>query len=425
LPIQLLSAGNSRSRESALLLILLPSNALPVFMTTDTPLIAFCFAAMACLALAVARNRTGLAGLGGLLVGAGFLSKYFAVLVPLAFGLFVFTHKTPGRHLRKLLALGLGMLPALLFHLHWNYRHCWINFLFNLSSRNAGEDFALWKPLAFLGFQAYLIGPPLGWALARSGARIRAVLRQDTPRLLLFFFVVPVLAFGLSSLRYAQGLHWTFAFYPALALFAGYALARGTMREAIRQTGWLTGIQLGAAIALLAVPLHQVEQASPLARWIPDRKAVALFKNMKAIARPLAELAADHQLATDGYTLAALLGHATRRPVSVLGQAGKFGRQDDFLTDFRLLDGQKIAYFSRGKPNAADLGQFFSSGETRTYEVDGIPYHVFLGQGFNYEAYRKRHLEAIRSRYYQIPEWLPTGGCAFLDRYFPSQFPPP
>ena len=51
----------------------------------------------------------------------------------------------------------------------------------------------------------------------------------------------------------------------------------------------------------------------------------------------------------------------------------------------------------------------------------GAHFHLVRGVGFRYERYRDEVLEAVRSRWYAVPAWLPAGPCYFCDRYFPDR----
>src|SRR2546427_2124164 len=65
--------------------MLLPANVWSVFITTDTPLIFFCFASAFAFWLGIVRRSAGWHTLAGVFLGLAFLSKYFAVLLGLAY----------------------------------------------------------------------------------------------------------------------------------------------------------------------------------------------------------------------------------------------------------------------------------------------------------------------------------------------------
>ena len=102
----------------------------------------------------------------------------------------------------------------------------------------------------------------------------------------------------------------------------------------------------------------------------------------------------------------------------VFGTASSHARHDDILTDFRRLDGRNILVLRKNPPNDADYRPYFASVEYRSMLIGGVTYHVVLGRGFDYGAYRQHVLAPLRERYYAIPWYLPQGRCYFCERYF-------
>jgi len=120
---------------AALAFMLLPANVWAVLITTDTPLILFSVASM----LAFARERFLLAGV---LLGLAFLSKYFAVLLGLAYLVWAVAARRPA-------AFGLAFLGALPFglvNLYWNWQACWCNVMFNAINRHEGAGLSWSTP---------------------------------------------------------------------------------------------------------------------------------------------------------------------------------------------------------------------------------------------------------------------------------------
>ena len=110
---------------AALAVVLVPLNFWNVLTTTDTPLALFSVASM----IAFARQRFFVAGV---LLGLAFLSKYFAVLLGLAYLVWAVAARRPA-------AFGLaflGALPAGLLNLYWNWQACWCNVMFNAVNRH-------------------------------------------------------------------------------------------------------------------------------------------------------------------------------------------------------------------------------------------------------------------------------------------------
>src|SRR5437773_12580754 len=78
-------ADENKALLAALAFMLLPVNVCAVFITTDTPLIFFSFASVLAFWLGVTRKAPAWQALAGVFLGLAFLSKYFAVLLGLAY----------------------------------------------------------------------------------------------------------------------------------------------------------------------------------------------------------------------------------------------------------------------------------------------------------------------------------------------------
>jgi len=132
-----------------------------VFITTDTPLILFSVASM----LAFARTRFLLAGV---LLGLAFLSKYFAVLLGLAYLAWAVMARRP----KAFLLVFAGALPFGLVNLYWNWQACWCNVMFNGINRHEGAGLSWTTPALYAASLAYLAGPLL-WFAWKGRARLR------------------------------------------------------------------------------------------------------------------------------------------------------------------------------------------------------------------------------------------------------------
>ena len=82
-------ADASKAYAAALAFLLLPANVWNVLITTDTPLVLFSFFSALCFAAALRRESQALFAASGAFLGLAFLSKYFAVLLGLAYLAFV------------------------------------------------------------------------------------------------------------------------------------------------------------------------------------------------------------------------------------------------------------------------------------------------------------------------------------------------
>ena len=393
-----LTAWFGREEETAdlagLAVLLVPMNVWNVLVTTDTPLALFSVASL----LAFARQRFLLAGV---LLGLAFLSKYFAVLLGLAYLAWAIAARRPA-------AFGLAFLGALPFglvNLYWNWQACWCNVMFNAINRHEGAEFAVATPVLFGLSLAYLAAPLLWFAW-----KGRERLRDPALAALLYAWLVPLAVFLLLSPVKRIGLHWLVSFIPALIMTVAIALERRALVVTLRWFGAFAVLHAAALIVLLALPLDT---------WKGNRlypRLVLLF-DAPAVLQALGPQLARYRLAAEGYSLAATLTHHAGRNVPVFGAGSSHARHDDIVTDWRRHDGRDFLILRRDPPALDGYRPYFREVEALQFEVRGASFHAVLGRGLDYAAYRAGVLQEVRERWYRIPPWLPVGGCYFFERY--------
>lgn len=395
---------------AALAVLLVPINIWNVIVTPDAPLVLFSIAALLVFARAAEKDSSGLFFASGILLGLAFLSKYFAVLLGLAFLAWAVVSKNP----RSFLLVLLGGLPFGLLNLYWNYDACWCNVMFNAINRHEDDDsgWSFATPALYGASLAYLAGPML-WFAWRGRGRLREAWRRPGERALMLAWLLPLAVFAALSPVKRIGLHWLLSFIPALVLSLALALERRQLERAVR---------VFALIAALHMLLIAVAGALPLETWSESRFYTRLVFPGR-IAQLHDAVASELQgrvLATDSYASAALLEYHLRRPVAVFGRGTSHARQDDIDTDWRGLAGRDLLILRRELPLAQDYVPYFRDVEIRAIPLGGGTYHAILGRGFDYPAYRAGVLADIGKRFYRIPARLPVGRCYFFERYFPA-----
>jgi 4-amino-4-deoxy-L-arabinose transferase-like glycosyltransferase len=383
---------------AGLAVLLVPMNVWNVLITSDTPLAFFALASI----LAFARQRFFFAGV---LLGLAFLSKYFAVLLGLAYLVWALAARRPG-------AFGLAFLGALPFglvNLYWNWQACWCNVMFNAINRHDDAGLSATTPLLYAGALAYLAAPLL-WVAWKERARLRAALPRPEVGIAVAAWLVPLAIFALLSPVKRIGLHWLLAFMPALVLTLALVLERRALVITVR---WFVALAVLHAAAFVALALP------PLETWKDTRlyQRLVLLADPQAVLAPLGPLMARYRLSTEGYAVAALLAYHTRRPVPVFGAGSSHARHDDILTDWRRSEGRDLLVFRREPPDLEAYRPYFREVEARSVEARGTTHYAVLGRGFDYAAYRARVLAVVNQRWYRIPAWLPVGRCYFFERY--------
>ena len=395
---------------AALAVLLVPMNVWNVLVTTDTPLVLFSVASLLVFARAAEKESNGLFLASGVLLGLAFLSKYFAVLLGLAYLVWAITRKNP----QAFLLVFLGGLPFGLLNLYWNYEACWCNVMFNAINRHEDNDsgWSLATPALYAASLAYLAGPLL-WFAWQGRARLRESWRLPGERALLLAWLVPLAVFAALSPVKRIGLHWLLSFLPALVLGMALVLERRQLAASVRVFAALAALHVIPIALITALPPDTWQSTRFYGRLVfPGRVAELL----DAIAPDLP----GKVLAADSYASAALLAYYSRRPVPVFGLGTSHARQDDIDTDWRKHAGRDILILRREPPLPQDYEPYFGSIEVKKVSLAGGSYHAVIGRGFSYPAYRAGVLGPVREHFYRIPPRLPAGRCYFFERYFPQ-----
>jgi len=397
----------------AMLYLISPLNLIMVLVATDTPLIIFSFFSTLALYRAVERSDYRWFIFSGFLLGLAFLSKYFAVLLGIAYGVYLLLIKRSRRNAIGLLLVFLSVLPFAAYSIWWNYQHCWDNILFNLYNRQGGSPAGLDGLLSFIGMLAYLVTPVLLW----YGWRMRRKLWQALcgGGLFIWLWLLPMTLFALLSLNSEIGLHWVMAFYPFLFLALGFVLTADQLRRSNLFMGAFSGLHLILLFVALLLPLNT---------WKFNRTLhhdLVLGEHTDEVWQAIQPLVGDRLLATRNYAYSAILEYETGRHVAVFGEASKHGRQDDILTDFRRLDGKSIAVLFYSERSIPQYRRFFEHVSVHTINVRGSTNTLMIGDGFRYGRYRDEILALVKRQYYRLPWFLPSGACYFYDKYYPQQ----
>ncbi len=408
--------GDSRARFAALLVLLQPADVWNILITTDTPVVILCFLSALAYVQACRRPSWHWPLLAGALLGLAFLGKYFAALLGFAFAAHLLIVRRDRARWGHLVLLTAAALLGPAWNLWWNAEHCWVNILFNFYNRTSKSGFAWQNPLVFLGSLLYLATPWLLWALWRA-RREWVGLRDDTVRAAVWLGGGPLLFFFAISFVKAVGLHWLLAFVPMLAVIAAAVLPVATLGRLARWSALFALLHVVAVIAAMSLPLSLWKGSSLYPGVVMTVRAPAVAA---ALREPLAQCGEGCTLAMEGYSSAAILAYAAERPVAVFGTGSKYGRQDDFDTDWRSLDGRDFVILRKEPLEDDAYTPFFDSVEFSVAEIDGVAFNVVQARGFRYAPYRDRVLKRVREQYYRFPKWLPLRGCVFTDRYFPE-----
>ncbi len=399
-----------KARLITLAFLAAPLHVLSVLITTDTALILFTALSGFVFHRALQRQSSLLMLLSGAFWGLAILSKYFAGLLLFAVFTCLVLQKSLPRF-KYLLVWIAGALPFVAFHLYGNYFNCWTNVLFNVVNRNKTVS---WEPgglFTFALFQVYLATPWLLYYLARN---IQSVARgvKSAANPFLYLFAIPILLLGVVALHHT-GLHWALAFYPFIFLLLVY-LPKAQLNRIAVYSMVFSLIHVVPVVAALALPVETFKNQ----KYYHD---LVLCKYGNELARKITTAyGSDYFPATNGYYTSGAMTYHSGRHFGVFLDYSKHGRQDDKLTDYKLLDGKNILVLAT-LPIDRDYAPFFDVIKQETITLRQNVFYVVLGKGFRYAAYRDQFLKKIDADWYTCPPWLPEGKCYFKELYFDDQ----
>ena len=409
---------------AALGLLLAPIQVWNVFITTDTPLVAFSFLSGLAFWRAVREEKPELAksgalgwhALAGVFLGLAFLSKYFAALLGFAYLAYFLITPRAQRDWKGLAVTAAAALPFVVLNLYWNYENCWGNLMFNVYNRHDDAGWSWRTPLLYAVTVLYVLAPTTLFAWAKNRSWVGRLGSDAGFRLFVALGGAPFLLFGALSLVKQIGLHWVLSFVPFF--FAACALL--LERRQLVGTALFAGVfSLVHVLAIAAVAMQ------PMERWQGTRiyDGIVFHFRIDDILKALQPYEGEYEIAADGYSAAVTSSYYRGRYVFVFGEASSHARHDDLVTDFRRLDGRNILVLRKSPPQDADYRPYFASVEYRSFELSGATFHLVLGRHFDYSRYRDAVLVKVRDRYYRMPSYLPQGHCSFCERYFVSSCP--
>ena len=398
-----------KARLVCLTFVVSPLHVLFVIVTTDTPVFLFVFLAGMAFFYGLRRNRNAWMVLAGAFWGMAAISKYFAVLLAVAFVVALVLQRRPrSAAIKSLLLIIAGSLPFLLVHLYGSYTNCWTNYMFNVINRNQDVSWKLSMFLMFILFQIYLATP---WALYYLVRHARTVLAEIKRQVNIFGLLwgIPLILFGIIAFH-DTGLHWTIAYFPFLALVM-VPLHRKVLNRVVVFSALFSLLHVIPMGVLLILPVETYKAHPNYHDLVLGIHGDELYQKIRQ------RYGGDPVLATNGYYTSAVMAYFSGEHVIIFHDDSKHGRYDDKLTDFRELDGRDILILATLDIND-DYRPFFDTVTFEKIDVRGNAFNIAVGRGFHYETYRNLFLEKIRRKYYAIPDFLPVGQCYFFRMYF-------
>ncbi|MFV2059258.1 MAG: glycosyltransferase family 39 protein [Gammaproteobacteria bacterium] len=393
------------------LYLLIPVNLVAVLMTTDTPLILWSFLSGVSYYQAQKQDSMKWYYICGLFLGLAFLSKFFSGLLAFAFLLHtVFFVRRGIKPYIGLFIIFVALLPFILLNISWNYNNCWNNYLFNLFNRTQNSSLSLTHIGKYLIMLVFIMPPAFYYLLKNINAIKALFINKGREQTFLALFIIPIVLFGLLATFKSIGLHWLFSFIPFLVLGIAKIFTLTQLQKSIKFMVVYSSLHVFIIGFILLTAPNIFKSNEKL------YKTLVIGYYPDEMLNEVSQYKSDFVYATDSYALSAQLSYHAKDHIIVFGDGSYHARQDDLITDFRLLKGRNILIFSE-VPKLAAYTDFFESYEIHTMTVRGTELYYALGRNFQYEKYRSSTLTAIRQRYYNIPEYLPHKACYMDERY--------
>ena len=400
----------------ALTFLVAPVNVINILITTDTPLILFSFISVWYFHQAVISSNQDEKTykffiLTGIFLGLAFLSKYFAVLLGVTFGLYILLFKRNKRYFTGLLTILLMVLPFVFINVWWNYNNCWSNILFNLYNRTSAESDSLGNLYKYIGSLVYLLSPILIYFLIKNIKEYRNINRDTQMHLYLWIAIIPLSIFLILLIRKSIGLHWMLSFYPfAFIAFSPFLN--------IKQ--WNITFYFMLTLSSLHILVLSSILILPVTTFTSDKFVIQNYEfgvNPSKFLEKLKHYEKDYTFGMVSYGMASVASYHSNKRFIIFSEGSVHARLDDKITNYKKLSGKNILLVKRSKENIEEFRKYFKSSERKVLEVEGVRFELILGQGFKYELYRDKILVVANKKYYSIPEWLPVGSCGFKEKY--------
>ncbi|MBL0709232.1 MAG: glycosyltransferase family 39 protein [Sulfurimonas sp.] len=342
--------------------------------------------------------------LSGLFLGLTFLSKYFAVFLLISLLIFVFI-KYKKKAIKNVLIISVVVLLAIAQNLYFNYNCCWNNIMFNFFARTSSE-YNLKTMISFFVTLTYIITP---WGLYFLYKSRKNFINNDLMKLVASILLFTFSLFFIVSLKNSIGIHWLILFIPYLFLLFSFLDDKYLVRL-FKYNYIFTFVHIAILFIALSIPFSLFEKQKYYSDIIYATSPETLCEKF--------EQYSDDELFTLGYSTASMLSYSCKRDIKMLFNDSKFGRLDDKLLDIRTLNKKDVYLFDNHSIKEDELLGVCSEVSIEKFYIKGAEFHMAKCSSFNYESYKKEHLELQKKRFYTIPSWLPIGKCYFLDRYY-------
>jgi hypothetical protein len=396
-----------------ILLMVSPANMAFFIVITDVPLLLFSFLSGFCLFKAEKDGPLFWFLLSGIFLGLAFLSKYFAVMLGFSYAAYLLLFQRNKKSILGFFLLVLGAFPFIAQNILWNYSNGWPNVMHNFFNRLESDANPLINLLALTVFIIYIMTLPVLYFVFKNRNRLRDVLRIKGYRLFVIISLLPLIVFIAASFVKGVRPHWYASFVAFAYIASALFLDNKQLLKSIKLTIPFSLLQVCIVIAVPFIPVDKLDRfVNP-----GDKASFVVHLHPEMVAQQLDKYSNSFVLASKSYSMSSLLEYTGRQPLIVFGRGSRHGRHDDMRTDFKELQGKNILILLKKAQYDGEYDPCFESTRMEHFEIDGAPFSLVLGYGFNYPQYKEQYLQRVADLYYQVPQWLPGSKCFFHEKY--------
>lgn len=403
---------------TATIFLLSPIAVLFVLISTDVPLIFFTFFSVICLYFAIKKtDNLFYYFLSGLCLGLAFFSKYFAVLIALAYLIFYLIQPKTVKRTLGFAVVFLCVIPFGLLNAYWNYHHAWANIVFNVFSRNRAMKLQLESWFMYLFSLIYVMTPLLICYLAKKAKLLRNISYYPYFSLFATCLLCPFVFFLGLSLFKSIGFHWLFSFLPFLYFLLPIFLLKEELEVNVKFSFWFTFVQYLILIIFLLIPVHA---------WyavLNEKQYTGIVYLMKhqQIRQFMHQYDSHFVVTSHSYADASIMFYDSNIYSPVFGYGSEHGRQDDFETNFKDYDSRDFLIFSSKPTEVSIYAPFFKKVQLNTFTYEGGKFYAVFGYQFNYAHYRDKIIREVNGFYWRIPNFLPHTPSFYCLKYLTPQ----
>lgn len=401
-----------------------------ILMTIDPPFF-FCWALATCLAVkGLFDGSRWVWPVVGLILGAGFLTKYAMLLWWVGLGIFLLIDRPSRRWLRSgwFWSMPVIALACTAPVVYWNAQHHWVSLLH--VKEQTGTGFRWSNPLEFLGGQVAILG--LSLAIIMAGAVIYAVRlrvgdressdtmasgsdRSDRDHLravryllsigLSFFAIVFV-----DSFRSKIQPNWPAPAYFTLMILSAYFLSIRLGRGCPHKWWWRGNLLFMVVVGVVMAPLvHDFSILYPYLDRLDHVRKVFGAKH------PLTVRQIDPTYKLRGWQE---LGQVVGLELRAM-EPGSFILADDYQTTAEL------AFYAPGQPKTYYGGSYFKQSPSRFSQYDMWPDRslapadtTLIGRDAVYVGYMRQDLREAFAHVQQLPDFVFRVDGVEVRRFF-------